>query len=71
MPFEFSPDDEIYRDPPVTLAAVEQACIEQVMAETAGDKFVAAHMLGMNLSTLYRKLKRYRVTAAHQANRGQ
>ena len=42
-----------------TLADLERRHIERVLAEAAGDRKRAARLLGVNLSTLYRKLKRW------------
>jgi len=42
-----------------SLDAVEKAHIEQTLRSTGDDKSAAASILGIDLSTLYRKLKRY------------
>jgi two-component system response regulator AtoC len=42
-----------------TLAEIERQTIERTLQETAGDKVAAARILGINKSTLYRKLKSY------------
>jgi len=42
-----------------TLAEIERQTIEQTLKETGGDKSAAARILGINKSTLYRKLKQY------------
>jgi len=39
------------------VAAFERACIQAAIAKAAGDKAKAARMLGIGLSTLYRKLE--------------
>lgn len=43
----------------VTLEALEEEHIKKVLHKVAGDKVRAAQILGINLSTLYRKLIRY------------
>ncbi|MBI3328260.1 MAG: sigma-54-dependent Fis family transcriptional regulator, partial [Nitrospinae bacterium] len=43
----------------MTLDALEEQHIKKVLHKTAGDKVKAAQILGINLSTLYRKLTRY------------
>jgi DNA-binding NtrC family response regulator len=43
----------------VTLDALEEQHIKKVLHKVEGDKVRAAHILGINLSTLYRKLARY------------
>jgi transcriptional regulator with PAS, ATPase and Fis domain len=43
----------------MTLEALEEQHIKKVFQKTAGDKVKAAQILGINLSTLYRKLARY------------
>ena len=43
----------------VTLDALEEQHIKKVLQKAAGDKVKAAQILGINLSTLYRKLARY------------
>jgi len=43
----------------MTLDALEEQHIKKVLRKTAGDKVKAAQILGINLSTLYRKLARY------------
>ncbi len=45
----------------LTLEEIERHHIEQVMKEAEGDKVRAAQILGIHLSTLYRKLQRYRI----------
>ncbi|HXH10399.1 MAG TPA: sigma-54 dependent transcriptional regulator [Alphaproteobacteria bacterium] len=50
------------RDPEeheLTLDALEEQHIKKVLQKVEGDKVRAAHILGINLSTLYRKLARY------------
>jgi len=42
-----------------TLAEIERQTIERTLRETGGDKVAAARILGINKSTLYRKLKSY------------
>jgi len=44
---------------PMTLDEVERLYIEDVMRSSDGDKAKAAAILGVDLSTLYRKLKRF------------
>jgi DNA-binding NtrC family response regulator len=44
-----------------TLDDVEREYIQQVLAEERGSKVEAARTLGIDLSTLYRKLKRYEI----------
>ena len=43
----------------VTLDALEEEHIKKVLLKVNGDKVKAAQILGINLSTLYRKLARY------------
>ena len=43
----------------ITLDALEEQHIKKVLQKAAGDKVKAAQILGINLSTLYRKLARY------------
>jgi DNA-binding NtrC family response regulator len=43
----------------VTLDALEEEHIKKVLSKVNGDKVKAAQILGINLSTLYRKLARY------------
>ena len=47
---------------PRTLAEIEREAIEQALNRTDGDKAAAARLLGINRSTLYRKLKLYSFT---------
>jgi DNA-binding NtrC family response regulator len=47
----------------VDLDALEQAHIERVLRETGGNRSEAARQLGIDRVTLYRKMKRYQVTA--------
>ncbi len=42
-----------------TLAEIEREAIEQALEQTGGDKAAAARILGINKSTLYRKLKTF------------
>jgi two-component system response regulator HydG len=43
----------------LTLDALEEQHIKKVLSKVGGDKVRAAQILGINLSTLYRKLARY------------
>jgi DNA-binding NtrC family response regulator len=47
------------RDPPLPLAELERRHVLRVLAETGDDRRRAAEILGIDLSTLYRKLKRW------------
>jgi two-component system, NtrC family, response regulator AtoC len=55
-------------DRPADLSAtdledIERATIERVFSQVNGDKAVAGKMLGISRATLYRKLKRYNISA--------
>jgi DNA-binding protein Fis len=43
----------------MTLDALEEQHIKKVLQKVNGDKVKASQILGINLSTLYRKLARY------------
>jgi two-component system, NtrC family, response regulator AtoC len=45
------------------LEDIERATIERVFSEVKGDKVLAGKMLGISRATLYRKLKRYNISA--------
>jgi DNA-binding NtrC family response regulator len=49
------------------LQEVERQAIEQALAYTRGDRSMAAHLLGIGRTTLYRKLKEYGYPPAHGA----
>jgi DNA-binding NtrC family response regulator len=44
---------------PTTLAELERRHVEAVLEHSGGDRRKAAEVLGIDLSTLYRKLKRW------------
>ena len=46
------------RDPAATLADVEREHIQRVLAETGGNKTLAAKRLGVSLRSLYRRLEK-------------
>ncbi len=52
----------------LTLEEVERNYINSILAENDGDKVAAARTLGIDLSTLYRKLKRYGEPDAYLTN---
>jgi two-component system, NtrC family, response regulator HydG len=51
--------DAKHGNSPMSLENIEKAHILEVLADTDGDKAAAAEILEIDLSTLYRKLKRY------------
>jgi DNA-binding NtrC family response regulator len=51
---EFSTEDNLTR----AVELYEKAHIERTLGKTAGDKIRAAELLGLSLSTLYRKLEK-------------
>ena len=44
---------------PLNLDAYEKSCIERALRESEGNRLVAASMLGIGKSTMYRKLKKH------------
>jgi two-component system, NtrC family, response regulator AtoC len=51
--------------PPTTdLEDIERATIQRVFEQVKGDKALAGRMLGISRATLYRKLKRYNISAS-------
>jgi transcriptional regulator of acetoin/glycerol metabolism len=48
-----------FDDYQMTLDALEEQHIKKVLQKVNGDKVRASQILGINLSTLYRKLARY------------
>jgi DNA-binding NtrC family response regulator len=49
------------------LAEVERRAIESALERTKGDRGLAAHLLGIGRTTLYRKLKEYQLAGADAA----
>ncbi len=50
-------------DPPVlSLSEMEKRAIREALEYTKGDRVMAAHLLGIGRTTLYRKIKDYRLT---------
>jgi len=49
--------------PVVPLAEMERRAIMQALEFTKGDRVMAAHLLGIGRTTLYRKLKEYRIAS--------
>jgi transcriptional regulator with PAS, ATPase and Fis domain len=47
--------------PPRSLEEVEAYFIRKTLRETQGDRGVAADILGIDKSTLWRKIKRYQI----------
>jgi two-component system response regulator HydG len=52
----------------VPLAVQERDAIFEALRATSGDKLMAAELLGIGKTTLYRKLKEYEAADAHRAN---
>jgi DNA-binding NtrC family response regulator len=50
---------------PIPIAQMERQAIVGALAYTKGDRAVAAHMLGIGRTTLYRKIKEYRLEPAN------
>jgi len=50
------------------LEDIERATIQRVFEQVKGDKTLAGRMLGISRATLYRKLKRYNISAASSAS---
>jgi DNA-binding NtrC family response regulator len=50
------------------LEDIERATIQRVFEQVKGDKALAGRMLGISRATLYRKLKRYNISAAVPAH---
>jgi DNA-binding NtrC family response regulator len=46
---------------PIPMAEMERQAIARALKYTKGDRAVAAHMLGIGRTTLYRKIKEYRL----------
>ena len=64
LPKKFAEIKEITRDPnsmEPTLEEVERRHIQHVLSNNQGDKVRTADILGINLSTLYRKIKTYKL----------
>jgi DNA-binding NtrC family response regulator len=52
----------------VPISEVERHAILNAVAEAKGDKLLAARMLGIGKTTLYRKLQQYQRAAAKVSN---
>ena len=48
--------------PVLSLSEMEKRTIHEALAYTKGDRVMAAHLLGIGRTTLYRKIKEYRLT---------
>ena len=52
----------------IPLAVQEREAIFEALRVTQGDKLMAAELLGIGKTTLYRKLKEYEAADGHRAN---
>jgi two-component system NtrC family response regulator len=59
LPFDFLQDEPLPGDSPLSLQAVEERHIRKVLAYTKGNKTRTAEILGIGLTTLYRKMEEY------------
>lgn len=51
------------------LARIEREAIRQTLAQSRGDRTAAARSLGIAVSTLYEKMKKYELSASSRASR--
>lgn len=59
LPFDFLQDEPLPGESPLSLNAVEERHIRKVLAYTKGNKTRTAEILGIGLTTLYRKMEEY------------
>ncbi|AKJ63409.1 sigma-54 interaction domain-containing protein [Kiritimatiella glycovorans] len=59
LPAELRESTEDQTSPPLTLKGLEQKAIRSALRDQAGNRAAAARQLGINPSTLYRKMHRY------------
>jgi len=55
--------------PTVALDELERLTIQRVFEKVGGDKTKAGELLGISRATLYRKLKRYHISASQQGEK--
>ena len=63
LPSRTKPKSGPLEDHVIPIAAVERHAILKALQQTNGDKIMAAKLLGVGKTTLYRKLKEYSVDA--------
>ncbi len=66
---EVEPSATTPTSPSPTLEIMEKAYIQYVLTQTDGKKSEAARILGIDASTLYRKLERYKMSERERPNR--
>ena len=59
LPLELQSAEPAHAAPAFDLESVEREHIRRVLAQTGGNKTLAAELLGIGLTTLYAKVKRY------------
>ncbi len=59
LPFDFFYEDHTTAENPLSINQVEKEHIRKVLAYTKGNKTKTAQLLGIGLSTLYRKMEEY------------
>jgi DNA-binding NtrC family response regulator len=59
--FDFFPDSLESQDSTLNLAAIESQYIRKAMSQSKGNKTKASRLLGIGLSTLYRKIEDYKL----------
>jgi DNA-binding NtrC family response regulator len=65
--FETSAADDVSST--VALDELERLTIQRVFEQVGGDKAKAGELLGISRATLYRKLKRYQISAASRGDK--
>lgn len=61
LPFDYRSDLSTPDDPTLDLTTIERQHIRRVLHHTHGNKTEAARLLGIGLTTLYRKIEEYRL----------
>ena len=59
LPIDFLQDEPLAGDSPLSLQAMEERHIRKVLAHAQGNKTRTAEILGIGLTTLYRKMEEY------------